>query len=46
MTTAAYGPAVLQAGRDLGITPKGIVIGFATVFVGIRVEELCEHQSA
>jgi hypothetical protein len=33
MTAAAYGPAVLQAGRDLGITPKGIVIGFATVFV-------------
>lgn len=33
MTAAQYAPAVLQAGRDLGITPRGIVIGFATVFV-------------
>lgn len=33
MTAAEYAPAVLQAGRDLGITPRGIVIGFATVFV-------------
>ena len=33
VTAEQYGPAVLQAGRDLGITPKGIVIGFATVFV-------------
>jgi N-acetyl-anhydromuramyl-L-alanine amidase AmpD len=28
-----YAPAVMQAGVDLGITPRGIVIGFATVFV-------------
>jgi hypothetical protein len=28
-----YALAVLKAGRDLGITPRGIVIGFATVFV-------------
>lgn len=33
MTAGQYAPAVLQAGRDLGITPKGIVIGFATVYV-------------
>lgn len=33
MTAAQYAPKVLQAGVDLGITPKGIVIGFATVFV-------------
>lgn len=33
MTAAQYAPAVLQAGRDLGITPRGIVIGFATVYV-------------
>lgn len=33
MTAEQYAPAVLQAGRDLGITPKGIVIGFATVYV-------------
>jgi hypothetical protein len=33
MSTAEYGPAVLRAGVDLGISPKGIVIGFATVFV-------------
>lgn len=33
MGTAEYGPAVLKAGVDLGISPKGIVIGFATVFV-------------
>lgn len=28
-----YAREVLRAGRDLGITPKGIVIGFATVSV-------------
>lgn len=28
-----YAREVLRAGRDLGITPRGIVIGFATVFV-------------
>lgn len=28
-----YARIVLQAGRDAGITPRGIVIGFATVFV-------------
>lgn len=28
-----YAAAVLQAGVDLGITPKGVVIAFATVFV-------------
>lgn len=28
-----YAHAVLQAGRDLGITPKGIVIGFAAVYI-------------
>lgn len=33
MTAEQYAPAVLQAGRDLGITPKGIVIAFATVYV-------------
>lgn len=33
MTADQYAPAVLQAGRDLGITERGIVIGFATVFV-------------
>lgn len=33
MTADQYAPKVLQAGVDLGITPKGIVIGFATVFV-------------
>nr|WP_240619086.1 N-acetylmuramoyl-L-alanine amidase [Mycobacterium intracellulare] len=33
MTAAEFAPAVLQAGRDLGISPKGIVIGFATVYV-------------
>lgn len=33
MTTDQYAPAVLQAGVDLGITERGIVIGFATVFV-------------
>ncbi|OBH02423.1 hypothetical protein A5695_11835 [Mycobacterium sp. E1747] len=33
MTADQYAPAVLQAGRDLGITPKGVVIGFATVYV-------------
>lgn len=33
MSADQYGPAVLQAGRDLGITERGIVIGFATVYV-------------
>jgi hypothetical protein len=33
MTTDEYAPTVLQAGVDLGITPRGIVIGFATVYV-------------
>jgi N-acetyl-anhydromuramyl-L-alanine amidase AmpD len=33
VTAQQYAPAVLQAGADLGISPKGIVIGFATVFV-------------
>lgn len=33
MTAAQYAPTVLKAGRDLGITDRGIVIGFATVFV-------------
>lgn len=33
MTAEQYAPAVLQAGRDLGITPRGIIIGFAAVFV-------------
>jgi hypothetical protein len=33
MTAQQYAPAVLQAGRDLGITPKGIVIGCAAVYV-------------
>lgn len=33
VTASQYAPAVKQAGIDLGITPKGIVIGFATVFV-------------
>jgi hypothetical protein len=33
VTADQYAPAVLQAGRDLGITPRGIVIGFATVYV-------------
>lgn len=28
-----YARAVLRAGTELGITPRGIVIGFATVFV-------------
>lgn len=28
-----YARIVLKAGRDAGITPRGIVIGFATVFV-------------
>lgn len=28
-----YAREVLRAGRDLGITPRGIVIGFATVSV-------------
>lgn len=28
-----YARAVLQAGRDIGVTPRGIVIGFATVSV-------------
>lgn len=31
--TSQYAPAVMQAGVDLGISPKGIQIGFATVFV-------------
>lgn len=29
----SYALEVIRAGRDLGITPRGIVIGFATVFV-------------
>lgn len=33
MTADQYAPAVLQAGLALGITEKGIVIGFATAFV-------------
>lgn len=33
MSAAEFAPIVLQAGRDLGISPKGIVIGFATVYV-------------
>lgn len=33
MTASQYAPAVKQAGIDLGISEKGIVIGFATVFV-------------
>jgi hypothetical protein len=28
-----YAQAVLKAGRDLGVTERGIVIGFATVYV-------------
>jgi putative lipoic acid-binding regulatory protein len=28
-----YARQVLKAGQDLGVTPRGIVIGFATVFV-------------
>jgi hypothetical protein len=32
MTTEDYAREVLRAGEDLGITPKGIVIGFATVY--------------
>ena len=33
MTNDAYAREVIRAGRDMGITPRGIVIGFATVFV-------------
>lgn len=33
MTKDDYAREVLRAGRDLGISPRGIVIGFATVFV-------------
>lgn len=33
MSKDDYARAVLQAGRDLGITPRGIVIAYATVFV-------------
>lgn len=33
MTAEQYAPAVMQAGVDAGITPKGIVIAFATVYV-------------
>jgi N-acetyl-anhydromuramyl-L-alanine amidase AmpD len=33
VTAAQYAPAVKQAGIDAGITPKGIVIAFATCFV-------------
>lgn len=33
MSAAQYAPAVLKAGQDLGISPRGIVIGFATVYV-------------
>jgi hypothetical protein len=33
MTNDKYAREVLRAGRDLGITPRGIVIGFATVSV-------------
>lgn len=33
MTAEQYAPAVLQAGRDAGITERGIVIAFATVYV-------------
>ena len=33
MTKDEYAREVLRAGRDLGITPRGIVIGFATVDV-------------
>lgn len=33
LSQLGYAQAVLHAGSDAGITPKGIVIGFATVFV-------------
>ena len=33
MTSAQYAAQVAQAGRDLGISDRGIVIAFATVFV-------------
>jgi len=33
VTAAQYAPAVMQAGIDLEISPKGIQIGFATVYV-------------
>lgn len=33
MAIEQYALKVMQAGEDLGITPKGIVIGFATIYV-------------
>lgn len=33
MTNDAYAREIIRAGRDLGITPRGIVIAFATVYV-------------
>ena len=33
MSKDDYAREVLRAGRDMGITPKGIVIAFATVSV-------------
>ena len=32
MVNDTYAREVIRAGRDLGITPRGIIIGFATVF--------------
>ena len=36
MTADQYAPLVLQAGRDLHISDRGIVIAFATVFVAVN----------
>lgn len=33
MTAQEFAPAVLQAGVDAGVSPRGIVIAFATVYV-------------
>ncbi|WP_396921709.1 N-acetylmuramoyl-L-alanine amidase [Mycolicibacterium sp.] len=33
MTNDVYARQIIQAGKDLGITPRGIVIAFATVYV-------------
>lgn len=33
MTNDSYAREIIRAGNDLGVTPRGIVIAFATVFV-------------